>query len=587
MLQGELSFQALLDNLCVSAETLTPNSLASISMMDENDRHLQVLAAPSAPPAVLQDFSGLQPSVGAGSCANTIFTAQPTYVSNIHLDPVWSHVQSLALKYELSACWSHPVFLSSETACGSFALSSPETREPNAFQRDLLRVCANLVSIIWKQKEQEENLWRIAHHDALTGLPNRQLLDHQLNHALDMARRNQTLLALMFIDLDNFKDINDSYGHDFGDRVLLHSMQMLKQCVRDDDLIYRHGGDEFLLVLENLKQLEDADIIAQKVLAKFLSPVEFEGQKILIQFSIGISLYPQDGDNAQELLKNADIAMYQAKAAGKNSICYFERHLAAKILHKVTLEQQMREALRNNEFELYYQAQFAADSEQIESLEALIRWNHPERGLLLPGEFIPIAETSSLISEISRHVVQTVCRQGVEWVERGFDIPRLAVNFSTSQLTEFCSERLAMLLEKTGLPAEKIEIEITETLLMNRGSKGIDELKKMASIGLSLALDDFGTGYSSLSQLKQLPIHKLKIDRSFVQNLESDSNDRSLIKTIIAMGKNLGMEIVAEGVETPGQQVYLLAQGCDAIQGFLRHRPAPVSEIEKLLKHSR
>ena len=584
ILSGKQTVQQLLDSLCQLAEKLVPDSIASVSMMDKEDLQLQVLAAPSASDEIMADFSGLKPAVGSGSCANTIFTSTPTFVTNTCIDPIWSNVQQLVQKYSVAACWSHPVYLQTETACGSFALSSFETREPTHFQRDVLKICANLVSIIWKQKEQEENLWRIAHHDALTGLPNRQLLDQQLTHALQNAQRNQTMLALMFIDLDNFKDINDSYGHDFGDRVLLHAMKLLKQCLREGDLIYRHGGDEFLLVLENLKNKLDADKIARKVLRSFQSPVELEGQKILIQFSIGVSLYPDDGDKTQDLLKNADIAMYQAKASGKNAICYFEEKLGSRILHKITLEQQMREALALGEFELYYQAQFRADSDELDSLEALIRWNHPERGLLLPGEFIPVAETSSLISEISRYVVSQTFLQGVEWIERGFDIPRLAVNFSTAQLTEFCAERLSMLLDKTGFPAHKAEIEITETLLMNRGSKGIDELNKMASIGISLALDDFGTGYSSLSQLKQLPIHKLKIDRSFVQNLEADNSDRSIIQTIIAMGQSLNMGIVAEGVETIGQQDFLLASGCDLIQGFLRHRPAPVGEVEKLLR---
>ena len=584
ILAGKLSFQQLLDNLCQSAEALVPGAIASVSMMDENDLQLQVLAAPSATEEIMADFSGVQPAVGSGSCANAIFTSEPTFVVNTRLDPVWSNVQDLVQKYSMAACWSHPVFLQSETACGTFALSSFETREPTQLQRDILKVCANLVSIIWKQKEQEEDLWRIAHHDALTGLPNRQLLDQQLSHALQNARRTETMLALMFIDLDNFKDINDSYGHDFGDRVLLHSMMQLKECLREGDLIYRHGGDEFLLVLENLNNKLDADKIAKKILCRFQTPVEFEGQKILVQFSIGVSLFPDDGDDTQSLLKHADIAMYQAKSCGKNAICYFEAALGEKILHKITLEQQMREALALGEFELYYQAQFHAESDEVESLEALIRWNHPERGLLLPGEFIPVAETSSLISEISRYVMRSVCKQGKQWMAQGLDIPRLAVNFSTSQLTEFCTERLCSLLENLEFPAEKLEIEITETLLMNRGSKGIEELKKMASIGVSLALDDFGTGYSSLSQLKQLPIHKIKIDRSFVSNIEHDSSDQTIVKTIIAMAQSLNMNTVAEGVETPGQQAFLLKQGCDSIQGFYRHRPAPAREVEKLLR---
>ncbi len=584
ILHGESSFQELLDNLCLCAEALVPDSLASVSMVDKDGLQLQIVAAPSASAEVMKDFSGLKPSVGSGSCANAIFSSEPTFVRHIPTDPVWSNVQDLAYRYSLGACWSFPVFLKSDSACGTFALSSFEHREPTRFQREVLKSCAQLVNIIWKQKNQEEDLWRIAHHDALTGLPNRQLLDQQLSHALQNASRNGTQLALMFIDLDNFKDINDSYGHDFGDQVLLHAVKILKENLREGDLLYRHGGDEFLLVLENLKSKLDADKVARKVLHSFQLPVEFESQKVLIQFSVGISLFPHDGEDTQTLLKNADIAMYQAKSFGKNNICYFESELGQKVLQKITLEQQMREALEQDEFELYYQAEFKLDSDEIESLEALIRWNHPQRGLLPPGEFIPVAETSSLISEISRYVMRKVCQQGKQWLDQGYELPRLGVNFSTSQLTEFCTERLCTLLDKVEFPAEKLEIEITETLLMNRGNKGIEELKKMASVGVSLALDDFGTGYSSLSQIKRLPIHKLKIDRGFVHQLETDRSNQTLVKTIIAMAQSLGMKTVAEGVETAEQQSYLLEQGCDFIQGYYRHRPAPVSEITALLK---
>ncbi len=583
VLENTKTFQNLLDSLCLCAEKLVPDAIASVTMLDEAGYQLKILSAPSAPKSVIEDFSGLKPAIGSGSCSAALFTAEPTYVSNTFIDPVWGNVQDLARKYTLAACWSHPIHIDNKAVSGTFALSSFEKRAPTEFQKKVLQTCANLVSVIWRHKQQKEKLWTIAHHDALTGLPNRLLLDEQLDHALKNARRNGTMLALMFIDLDNFKDINDSYGHDFGDKVLQHSVQVLKDGLREDDSIYRYGGDEFLLVVENLKSRMDADNIARKILQNFSLPVEFDRHKVLIQFSIGVSLYPEDGDNLKTLLKHADIAMYQAKAKGRNRVYYFESELGRKVLQKITLEQQMREALERNEFEIYYQAQFQGDSPEIVSLEALIRWNHPQRGLLLPGAFIPVAETSSLMVDISRYVIKNVLLQGKKWLASGLSLPRLAVNFSTSQLKQQCYKNLKTMLQQIGFPAEKLEIEITETLLMNRGERGIKQLRKMSALGISVALDDFGTGFSSLSQLKVMPIDKIKIDRCFVQEIESDEDDRTIVKTIIAMAKNLGMKVVAEGVETIGQQAYLLQNGCDEIQGFYRHRPAPASDIEKML----
>jgi diguanylate cyclase (GGDEF)-like protein len=389
---------------------------------------------------------------------------------------------------------------------------------------------------------------------------------------------------LMFIDMDNFKDINDSYGHGFGDEVLLRSMELIKSCLREGDIVARHGGDEFLLILENINDKLAVEVVADKILRKFSEQVEIDGRRLTVQFSIGISLYPDDGKTSAELMKNADIAMYQAKAAGKNAIQYFRKELGEKILQKVQLEQEMREALTKDEFELYFQPQYRGDSNHIESLEMLIRWNHPARGFLLPGEFIPIAEQSQLIKELSRVVFAQACRQGVEWIKQGFDLPNISLNLSVAQLKSGCAEWLAQLLDETGFPAQKLEMEITETLLMKRGDEGIAELNKMRDIGVSLAMDDFGTGYSSLSQLKKLPIDKLKIDRSFVMNLEQDERDQALVKTVITMGKNLGMSVVAEGVENRQQQDILLQLGCDLIQGFYRQRPVGVQKIEPLLE---
>ncbi len=582
ILSGGHADEAALDDLCRDVEALVPGARACVMRLHDNDR-LSVEAAPAYDKPLCEAFEGTRLGEAAGSCAFAVLNGAPALVSDTETDPRWSLRRDLARQHGIRASWSQPILMDGMLVSGSFSLDLSQPGHPDAFQQSVLQVCANLVALLWRYQAHTRQMWHLAHHDRLTGLPNRDYLDAELERAIQASDRLGQSFALMFIDLDNFKDINDSFGHDFGDRVLLEALKRIRGCLREGDMIFRHGGDEFLLILENLDDVEAVDAIARKILDSFQQPLKIGDQSVNARFSIGVSLYPQDAGNAQDLLKHADIAMYQAKAGGKNAVHYFEPELARRIQIKMQLEQEIRRGLQRDEFELYFQPQYCGRSDEIDSLEALLRWNHPERGLVLPGEFIPVAEKSSLIRELSLLVFHEVCRVGKAWIDRGFEIPRLAVNMSTAQLTEACNERLQGLLAKTGMPADRIEIEVTETLVMNRGESGIRELHRMRADGVSLALDDFGTGYSSLSQLKKLPIHKLKIDRSFVMNLETDEDDRVIVRTIIAMGRNLGLRIVAEGVETEFQQQWLLECGCDFIQGFLRARPMPVIEVERLL----
>lgn len=582
ILSGGHADVSALDDLCREAELLVPGARACVMRLADDDR-LSVSAAPSCTPGYVEAFEGVQLGEAVGSCAFSVLNGEAALVEDTQQDPRWSRQRALARQQGIAASWSQPVLMDGVLVAGCFSLDLPQPGLPDAFQLSVLQVCANLTALLWRHQAHTRQMWHLAHHDRLTGLPNRDYLDTELARAMAQSDRLGQPFALMFIDLDNFKDINDSFGHEFGDRVLLAALKRTRSSLREGDMIFRHGGDEFLLILENLNDELAAGRVARTIIAAFEEPLNIDGQSVTARFSIGISLYPRDADNAQDLLRHADIAMYQAKAGGKNAVHFFEPELARRIEHRMRLEQEIRRGLQRGEFELYFQPQYRGRSDGIESLEALLRWQHPERGLLLPGAFIPVAEKSSLIRELSLLVFHELCRIGRGWLDRGFDIPRLAVNMSTAQLTEACNDRLQALLEKTGMPANRIEIEVTETLLMNRGESGIRELHKMRAAGVSLALDDFGTGFSSLSQLKQLPIHKLKIDRSFVMNLENDEDDRVIVRTIIAMGRNLGLGVVAEGVETEFQQQWLLECGCDCIQGFLRARPMPVSEVEVLL----
>ena len=585
ILSGGRSEAGSLEGLCREAEQLVPDACACVMRLVDSDR-LSVAAAPSMPEPFRAVYDNAILSGSAGSFVVSILEGSACLIEDAWQDPRWSSRRELARAHDIRASWSQPVMMDGALVSGSFTLMLPRPGLPDEFQQSVLQVCANLTALLWRHQAHTRQMWHLAHHDRLTGLPNRDYLDAELERAIQASDRLDRPFALMYIDLDNFKDINDSFGHDFGDRVLLEALRRIRASLREGDMIFRHGGDEFLLILENLEDALAVDAIARKLIAAFAAPLRIDEQTVTARFSIGVSLYPQDADNAQDLLKHADIAMYQAKAGGKNDVHFFEPALARRIQRRMQMEQEIRRGLQRDEFELYFQPQYLADSDEMASLEALLRWNHPERGLVLPGEFIPVAEKSSLIRELSLLVFHELCRIGRIWLDRGYEIPRLAVNMSTAQLTEACNDRLQMLLEKTGMPADRIEIEVTETLVMNRGDSGIHELQKMRDHGILLALDDFGTGYSSLSQLKKMPIHKLKIDRSFVMDLEQDEDDRVIVRTIIAMGRNLGLEIVAEGVETAFQQQFLLDNGCDYIQGFYRARPMPVEQVEKLLFRS-
>lgn len=583
MVKGVVDFQRLLDRLCLCAEELAPGAVATIMLLDSGHNRLFVEAGPSASAQLIKDLSGLTPSSNTGSCSNAVFTGQPTYVANTHVESEWSKVRSIANRYQIDACWSHPV-LSSGKVVGSFALSNSEPSSPNEFQKNLLAVCANMVALILQQRKQQDALWAAAHHDALTGLPNRLLLDKHLQHAIRNADRTGKRLAVLFIDMDNFKDINDSYGHDFGDQVLLAVTTRIRQVLRQGDIVARHGGDEFILLLENFADKLDINNIAKKILLSFQAPLDIQGKTITSRFSIGISVYPDDATDSHGLLQNADIAMYQAKTQGKNSIQYFEQKLADRIYGKVRMEQRLRDALMHHELELYYQPQYRGDSDTIDSMEALLRWNHPVKGQLLPADFLPVAEQSQLIAEISLYVFDQACRQIRRWLDLGLQVPRVSINFPSSMLKENFVNELANLLEATGCPGNCLEIEITELLVMSQGVKGIEELQKIGSLGMFIALDDFGTGFSSLTHMKSLPVTKLKIDQSFIEHIDDNDKDRHIIDAIISMGKSLNMQIVAEGVETASQQYYLLQHGCDIIQGYFRHAPVSSGDIQALLK---
>ena len=440
-------------------------------------------------------------------------------------------------------------------------------------------------SDISERKASEQRIHRLAYYDALTHLPNRTLFQDRLHTALQQAERQNAWVVLMFLDLDRFKPINDSLGHAAGDRMLKEMASRLLDCVADDDTVARMGGDEFTLLLQpgasQQAALTRAIHVAEQILASLVKPFVLEGREFFVTASIGIALSPQDGNELSQLMKNADTAMYHAKERGKNNFQFYQADMNASALERLELESDLRHALEQEEFTLYYQPQFSGDGKRLTGAEALLRWRHPRRGLVPPGDFIPVLEELGLVVEVGEWVLKQACQQLREWHKAKVRVPKVSVNISARQFSDGqLGTRIANILKETGLPPACLELELTESILMREVSEAMQILAGLKRLGLSIAVDDFGTGYSSLNYLKQFPIDVLKIDRTFVDGLPSGEQDAQIARAIIAMAHSLNLAVIAEGVETHEQLEFLREHGCDEVQGYLFGRPMPATRFE-------
>ncbi|MCU6708766.1 EAL domain-containing protein [Paenibacillus sp. J5C_2022] len=437
---------------------------------------------------------------------------------------------------------------------------------------------------ITERSKVEKQINYLAYHDDLTGLPNRRYFTQHLGKLLESSRHGNSLFAVMFLDLDSFKKINDNLGHNNGDTLLKHVADRLRECTRaSKHIVSRMGGDEFTILLRDITNQEEAIQVAKDVMDVFDVPFEVEEYEFFITASIGIALYPQDGLDAETLMKHADMAMYLAKDSGKNNYALFKAEKTSMGMEQLTLENSMRRALHNNEFVLYYQPQIDVETGEMIGVEALLRWNHPTLGLVPPGKFIPIAEETGLIVAIGEWVLRTACRQNQAWIDAGYKPIKISVNLSTRQfLKRDLVDNLQQILLETGLEPQLLELEITESMTMDVDF-AIEVLGELKKLGIGICIDDFGTGYSNLYYMKLFSIDRLKIDQSFVRDIMTDSIDADIVATIVAMAYNLGIDVIAEGVETEDQLNYLKRLRCREVQGYYYYRPMPADELAPML----
>ncbi len=566
-------------------ETQLPGSRCSVLLLHEGRLHLG--SAPRLPDDYSSALEGLAIGPSVGSCGSACYLNRSVVASDIASDPLWANYRTLALRHNLHACWSVPIPASDGGVLGSFAVYHDRPSVPGDADLELLVAASRLAAVAIEHRRLTDRLAHQGQHDALTGLPNRLLLQDRLGQALALAMRKQHQVAVLFMDLDHFKQINDTLGHSHGDLLLCEVARRLESCIRRSDTLARLGGDEFMVVVPELDDPQDAMRVAGKLLETMRAPFHVGEHEFFLGTSIGISLFPADGDDAETLMASADTAMYRAKEAGRDNCMWFTPQMNIHVLERVEMERQLRHAMALGQLSLRYQPQTDQWGE-INGFEALLRWKHPTLGMVPPSQFIPVAEESGLIVAIGEWVMREACRCMAAWRRGGHESLTISVNVSAVQFRRGdLLETVRRVLADTRLDPMALELEITESLLLRNAAEASVNLAELRKIGVGVAIDDFGTGYSSLSYLHKLPVSRLKIDQSFVCEIGmkplAGRDEAPIIRTIIALAHNLGLTVVAEGVETRAQLDLLKSLGCDGFQGYLLHLPLTEDAAGRLL----
>ena len=579
------ALEEVLESLCQLLEAQGP-AYGAIYLLAPGDALVEA-AAPSLPTEYRIDTARIPLGSHPGLYAGTSEQGHAVLAGDLATDERWTEHRDGALRAGLRACWTVPILGTSKPMLGVLVAYFREPREPSAHDLKVIDRIGNIAKIALERDEAEQRIRQLAHYDELTGLPNRVMFNHGLEQALLHAQREKAGVALLFVDLDRFKNINDTLGHDAGDRLLRQIAERLKHCLRASDLVARFGGDEFMVLLVNLTDPHYAATVAEKLLDAISKPLTLGHEEFHLSASIGISAYPDDGEDPRVLQKNADIAMYRAKERGRNCWHFYSPTTDTHSLERLKLEGDLRRALERDEFELHYQPKQAIASGRITGMEALVRWRHPELGLIPPMKFIPFAEETGLIVPIGewvlRHAVQQTKQLQAFYPQR----LAIAVNLSARQFEdESIVSLVADVLRQSGLDPALLDLEITESMVMRNADLSENLLRRLKEMGVRLSMDDFGTGYSSLAYLKRFPVDTIKIDRSFIQGVPADGDDSTLTQAIIAMARTLRLRTVAEGVETGEQAEFLRIHHCDEIQGYYFSRPLPYDQlVAKLRAH--
>lgn len=548
-------------------------------------------ASPSMPHEFAAAIESVTIADGNGSFAVAAMSSMPVLTADTTTDASWKNMQKLCTHFQIRSCWSMPIVSANGGVLGTLSLIGPTPRAATEADRKLLESVCRLAAVTIDHRDLTDKLTHQAQHDALTGLPNRLLFHDRLSQALAQAHRNGQQVAVIYMDLDRFKHINDTLGHSAGDALLRQAAARLDSCVRRSDTLARLGGDEFTVVLAELDDPNDAMRAAKNIVEAMRLPFTVEGRELFVTISLGISLFPDDGDDSETLMVNADVAMYRAKELGRDNFQWFAAEMNIMARERMELEWHLRYAMQLGQLSLAYQPQCNAAGEVL-AFEALMRWQHPTLGAVSPSCFIPLAEDSSLIISLGEWALRKACTQAAEWRKAGHPKLRISVNVSALQFNRpDWVDTVRNALRDTQLPPEALELEITESLLLESERETTSNLFELRKLGVGVAIDDFGTGYSSLSYLHKLPISTLKIDQSFVREIsahpEHGQESAPIIRTIITLAHNLGMSVVAEGVETEVQRDVLVRLGCEGLQGYFLHRPLDVGQAGKLLEGQR
>lgn len=586
MIAMSAPLEKVLDHLMRLVESQLTGIFGSVLLLDKDGTHLRHGAAPSLAKEYTALIDGIAVGPKVGSCGTAVYRREPVIVTDIMQHPLWEDYRELVTPYGYRSCWSTPILSHQGDVLGVFAMYSMTVREPVEAETRLIEFTTRIAGIAIERKLAEDQIHFLANHDVLTRLPNRALLEDRLSQAVLYAQRYDRWVTVVFIDLDNFKLVNDTLGHNAGDELLKTLARRMVECVKATDTVVRLGGDEFVIVL--FDQPTNVDLISeslQTIREAIAAPIHIAEHCLRTTASIGIANYPKDGANPQTLIANADAAMYRAKEFGRDNFQFYTPEFNSRAHEKFVLQGELRNALVRSEFSLLYQPQVDLRSGRVIAVEALIRWTHPTQGVMAPMTFIPTAEETGLIVAIGDWVLHEACRQNKAWQDAGLPRVTICVNVSARQFRERnLVSRVVNALRDSGLEARHLELEVTESLIMQDIELAVATMHELQELGVQISIDDFGTGYSSLSALKTFPVARLKIDKSFIDNVAEDENDQAVVSAVISLGQKLNMRVIAEGVETDQQVAFLLKNNCDEMQGYHYSKPVSAQAIGTLLK---